>query len=218
MPEWDDKKKKWIDWAGKEQSDVDLARAGRKEEYNYAMHNIGRYINKDLAPEVRAPLIAGLQQNLQEQYFGKKGLAADRIGQESNLGVAGIKASAARDVATITGKAQVEAYKGYGAEGDRITAESNMDALRLSRQDDGGDITDAGRSGSVALPGTQTTQIIDESVKPKTPRTGFVLPELFETRAFDQSVTKSNVSRGKKLYEDRKKKSKMYRELYGDIY
>ena len=171
MPEWDEKKKKWVDWVGQEQSEADLATAGRDRKYEYAMQNIGRYINKDLAPEVRAPLIAGLQENLQAQYFGKKGLAADRIGEESNLGVAGINARSAENVASITGAAQVDAYRGYGAEGDRIEAESGMAGLRLAQGSGGDDITTVNRSiktsdeaaPSVATAGEQSAATLTKS-------------------------------------------------------
>ncbi len=169
MPEWNEETKQWDDWVGQPMSEAKLAKAGRKREYQYAMENLGRYINKDLTPELRAPLIADLQKNLQEQYFGKKGLAADRIGQESNLGVAGIRAKSAENVASITGAAQVEASKGYGSEGDRIEAESNMEALRFSRQADEDDISKVNRGDNVALPGMTQQQTVDNSVKPDLP-------------------------------------------------
>ena len=116
MPEWiEDKKKKGggylADWMGRPISSAQEAEQKRTTSYLYDMYHLGSKLRNMTDPNERGKALADIQKNLQAQYYGREGLAGDYVTGESNLAVEKSRGQAARDVAGIQGRYQVEATK-----------------------------------------------------------------------------------------------------------
>ena len=105
------KEKKLIDWMGRPISSAQEAEQKRTTSYLYDMYHLGSKLRNMTDPNKRGDNLADLQKNLQAQYYGREGLAGDYVKGASDLAVEKSRDQAARDVADISGRYQVEATK-----------------------------------------------------------------------------------------------------------
>ena len=122
MPEWNEKKKQWVDWVGSPISEAQRAQEKRTTNYLYDMYHLDKYARNVQSrdpktgemyadPGRRAEILADLQKNLQAQYYGRKGVAEDYIKGDTDVAVEKSRGQTLRDVADISGRYQVEATK-----------------------------------------------------------------------------------------------------------